>query len=321
MTVVGPSPARRSRTPAAFARLPEHRQGILAVLLAAVLWSSGGLFIKWVSLDALAITMWRSIFAFVTAAIVMRPGWVAPHKADRTTWAIALSYAATLLLFVSATRLTTAASAIFLQYTAPLYLLVFGAIFIKERPTRVDAVTVGVAFAGMALFFVGKLDASAVAGNALGVASGVALAAMFLFLRSPSCGPKTRAQAMLLGNAVLVIALGVVNAGRGDSSLFTPSAGDIAALAFLGIVQIGLAYAVFTFGIARIGALEASLIGMLEPVLNPVWVLIVLDERPGWWAVVGGGVIIVAVATRTWLTERDRARPAPASSALAAIET
>ena len=289
---------------AAFLRLSAHRQGTVAVLFAALLWSSGGLFIKWVSLDALGITMWRSVFALVTAVIVMRPGWFAPHRAGRTTWMIALSYATTLLLFVSATRLTTAASAIFLQYTAPLYLLGVGAVVARERATKLDAGTVGVAFVGMALFFVGKLDGDAVVGNLLGVASGVALAAMFVFLRSPDCGPKTRAQAMLLGNAILVIALGLVNAGRGDADLFTPSVGDLGALAFLGVVQIGLAYAVFSFGIARVGALEASLIGMLEPVLNPVWVLIVLGERPGWWAVFGGTIIVGAVAVRTWLSER-----------------
>ena len=143
----------------------------------------------------------------------------------------------------------------------------------------------------LALFFLGKLDAGAVAGNALGLASGVALAAMFLFLRSPKCGPRTRPQAMVLGNGVLVIGLGIVNIARADASLFAPGPGDLAGLAFLGVVQIGIAYAVFTFGIARVGALEASLIGMLEPVLNPIWVLIVLDERPGWWAVVGGAII------------------------------
>ena len=306
--------AAQGRVSAAFGRLPEHRQGLLAVLLAAVLWSSGGLFIKWVSLDALAITMWRSIFALVTVVVVLRPGWVSPRRADRTTWGIALTYAATLLMFVAATRLTTAASAIFLQYTAPLYLLVFGALLLGERATKLDAATVGVAFCGMALFFVGKLDASAFAGNALGLASGVALAAMFLFLRSPKCGPRTRPQAMVLGNGVLVLGLGIVNLARADASLFTPGPGDLAALAFLGVVQIGIAYAVFTFGIARVGALEASLIGMLEPVLNPIWVLIVLDERPGWWAVVGGAIIISAVAGRTWLSERRSSPHPPAPS-------
>ncbi len=291
---------------AAFAAMPLHRQGLIAVLAAAVLWSTGGLFIKWVSLDALAITMWRSLFALATVAVVMRPRMPAPQRIDATTWGIALTYAATLLMFVAATRLTTAASAIFLQYTAPLYLLIFGALILKERTTRLDVATVAVAFAGMGLFFVGKLDGDAVAGNLLALASGVTLAAMFLFLRSPKCEPGTRARAMLVGNAVLVAGLLAVNLARADTSLFTPSPGDLAALAFLGVVQIGLAYAAFTFGIAHVGALEASLIGMLEPVLNPLWVLIVLGEKPGWWAVLGGAVIIVAVAGRTWRIERTR---------------
>jgi drug/metabolite transporter, DME family len=288
----------------AFSHLPEHRQGLIAVLTAALLWSSGGLFIKWVSLDALAITMWRSLFALATVALLMRPGWQPPHRADKTTWAIALSYAATLLMFVAATRLTTAASAIFLQYTAPLYLLIFGSLLLHERTTRLDVATVGIAFCGMALFFVGKLDTHSAAGNSLGLASGITLAAMFLFLRSPACGPSTRAHAMVLGNLLLLVGLIGVNLARRDPALFEPGPGDLAALVFLGVVQIGIAYAAFTFGIGRVGALEASLIGMLEPVLNPVWVFLVLGETPGWWAVLGGTIIIAAVAARAWRTER-----------------
>jgi drug/metabolite transporter (DMT)-like permease len=292
----------------AFGALSPHHQGLAAVLGAAVLWSTGGLFIKWVSLDALGLTMWRSLLAGAVIWLVARPKLKAPWRTSRLTWGIAVSYALTLVMFVSATKLTTAASAIFLQYTAPLYLLVSGAVFLGERTSRIDYAAVAVALGGMALFFVGKLQTDAVTGNALAAASGVTLAAMFTLLRAPGSTPQTRPEAMVLGNVLLVVGLFVVNVMRRDSEPFTPDAGDAAAIAFLGIVQIGFAYLLFGFGVEHVQALEASLIGMLEPVLNPVWVFLFLGETPGWWAVLGGAIIVAAVAARTFATERGRAR-------------
>ena len=301
------TPARLSASRAAFRSLPDHRQGLLGVTAAAVLWSTGGLFIKWVSLDALGVTMWRSLLAGITIAIIARPPFVKPWRANALTWGLALSYALTMLLFVTATKTTTAANAIFLQYTAPLYLLVLGALFLGERATRLDLATVAVAFAGMALFFVGRLETDELWGNIAALSAGVTLAIMMTLLRHRSCGPHTRPQAMILGNALLVVGLLAVNIGRGESSVFTPGPADIAGLLFLGIVQIGVAYTFFAFAMARVQALEASLIGMLEPVLNPVWVFLFLGETPGWWAVLGGTILVSAVATRTWITERNRA--------------
>jgi len=284
------------------------------VLAAAVLWSSGGLFIKWVSLDALGVTMWRSLLAGATIWLVARPPVRSPRKTSRLTWALAFSYAATLLLFVSATKLTTAANAIFLQYTAPLYLLVLGALFLREKTTRLDYATVAVAFGGMALFFVGKLETDALAGNLLALGSGVMLAVMFTLLRAPSCTVEMRPQSMFLGNVILVVGLFAVNVFRPGSGVFTPGLQDILGLAVLGVVQIGFAYLLFGFGVAHVQALEASLIGMLEPVLNPVWVFLFLGETPGWWAVLGGAIIVAAVSVRTWISERTR--PSPPSTAL-----
>jgi len=293
----------------AFGSLTPHQQGLVAVLGAAVLWSTGGLFIKWVSLDALGVTMWRSLLAGVVIWVIARPPVRLPWKTNRLTWGIAIAYALTLVMFVSATKLTTAASAIFLQYTAPLYLLFAGAMFLGERATRKDFLTVAVAFCGMALFFVGKLDTDALTGNLLGAASGVMLAAMFTLLRAPGCTTETRPEAMLLGNILLVVGLLAVNLGRQTSAPFTPDLADMAGLLFLGVVQIGFAYLLFGYGVAHVQALEASLIGMLEPVLNPVWVFLFLGETPGWWAVLGGAIIVAAVAARTFATERGRADP------------
>lgn len=282
---------------------------------AAVLWSTGGLFIKWVSLDALGVAMWRSLLAGITIALITRPPLVMPWRANALTWGLALSYAATMLLFVIATKTTTAANAIFLQYTAPLYLLVLGAVFLGERATRLDLAAVAVAFAGMGLFFVGRLETNQLWGNAAALSAGLTLAVMMTLLRHRRCGPHTRPQAMILGNALLVAGLLAVNIGRRESAVFTPGLADAAGLLFLGVVQIGVAYTFFAFAMARVQALEASLIGMLEPVLNPVWVFLVLGETPGWWAVLGGAILVSAVATRTWIAERRRTQPAPADLA------
>lgn len=289
---------------------PRHR-GLLAVLGAAVLWSTGGLFIKWVSLDALGVTMWRSGFAALTILVVVRPRPVWPRQVSRLTWAIAVTYALTLVMFVAATKLTTAANAIFLQYTAPVYLLFAGPLLLRERVTRLDVATVVVAFGGMSLFFVGRFEGNALGGNLLAAASGVTLAAMFLLLRAPGCTQETRHLAMLLGNLLLVAALVPVNLARGETALFAPTPGDLAGLVFLGVVQIGFAYLLFGYAMRTVPALEASLIGMLEPVLNPVWVFLVLGETPGWWAVLGGAIIIGAVTFRTWVTERAARLPDP----------
>ncbi len=298
---------------ALFLSLEPHRQGLLAVTLAAVLWSSGGLLIKWVDLDAFGITMWRSVFAALTIAALMRPGWVVPWRAGWLTLGLAVSYAAMLVFFVMATRLTTAANAIFLQYTAPFYVLLLGHFILRERATRLDIATLVAAFAGMALFFVGRLRTEDVTGNLFAVTSGAAFAVFLVMLRLPACGPKTRPTAMVYGNLLLVVAMVAVNAVRGEGA-FTPGVGDMAALVFLGVCQIGLAYVVFTFGIIRVHALEAALIGMLEPVLNPIWVFAFLGETPGWWAVAGGAVIVAAVGGRTLVTERRR----PATAAFEA---
>ena len=293
---------------AAFGALPPHQQGLAAVLAAAVLWSTGGLFIKWVSLDALGVTMWRSLLAGIVIYAVAQPQMKAPWRTNRLTWGIAISYALTLVMFVSATKLTTAASAIFLQYTAPIYLLFTGAMFLGEKTTKADYLAVAIAFAGIALFFVGKFDGDALVGNLLGAASGVMLAAMFTLLRAPGCTAETRPEAMVWGNILLVVGLLAVNLARGSSEPFTPDLGDAAGLAFLGVVQIGIAYLLFGSGVAHVQALEASLIGMLEPVLNPVWVFVFLGEAPGWWAVLGGAIIVGAGAARTFASERRTAR-------------
>ncbi len=296
----------------AWTALPSRHQGLLAMVAAAALLSTGALFIKLVSVDVYSITMWRSGIAALTLALIFRPKWPPGWYKDPLTWAVALSYGAMLLLFVVAARATTAANAIFLQYTAPLYVVLVSWPLLRERVTRVDLISVVVAFGGMALFFFGRLETSDVWGNVAAVGAGVAFAVFLVCLRLRGANEHLRVRSMVLGNGVLLVLFLAVNLARPGSGAFTPGLGDAASLLFLGVFQIGAAYVVFAYAIGRIAALEAGLIGMVEPVLNPIWVFIFLAESPGWWAVAGGAVILTAVGLRTLLMER-RAAPAGAS--------
>src|SRR5438309_4694467 len=217
---------------------------LLFVIAAAVLWSTGGLFIKWTSLSGLELSFGRSLLAAITVAIFTR------HEGfglNRVTALASVLYAALLLLFVLATKETTAANAIFLQYTAPVYLLVLEPLLYKEKFRLRDLVTVAVCIVGMSLFFVGKLRPEDVSGNLLALGSGLCFAFYFLLLRHSSARDVNRASSVIYGNILVVL----VAAPAGVAALKHISAMDAASVAYLGIVQIGFAYLLFTLALAR----------------------------------------------------------------------
>jgi drug/metabolite transporter (DMT)-like permease len=269
------------------------------VLAAALLWSTGGLFIKWTTLSAFELTFGRSLLAALVVAFFTRREGFRPNAMTILT---SLLYAGLLLLFVVATKLTTAANAIFLQYTAPIYLLVLEPIFYKEKFRRSDLLTVLACIIGMSLFFVGKLRPQDVSGNLAALCSGLCFAFYILLLRHPRSQQVNRASSVIYGNLLLVLISAVVIATdpASLSHLIHAGAWDVVAVAYLGLVQIGLAYTLFTLGMARgVRSLDAGIVGYIEPVLNPIWVFIFLGERPTNWALIGGSIIIAAVVSHT----------------------
>ena len=271
------------------------------MVAAAVLWSTGGLFIKWTSVSGLELSFGRSLLAAVTVAIFTR------HEGfglNRVTAIASVLYAALLVLFVLATKQTTAANAIFLQYTAPVYLLILEPLLYKEKFRRRDLIVVIACVAGMSLFFVGKLRPQDVTGNLLALASGFCFACYFLLLRHSTARAVNRASSVIYGNLLVVL----VTAPLGIKALSGMALHDLLSIVYLGVVQIGVAYTLFTVAMARgVRSLDAGIVGYIEPVLNPIWVFLVLGERPTQWALVGGAIIVIAVVVHT-LLEAKRGR-------------
>ena len=275
------------------------RRAVLAVAGASILWSTGGLFIKVAPMPALAVACGRSLIAAIFYLAVLRP------DLRSARWATAAAYAACIVTFVSATKLTTAANAIFLQYTGPAYVLVLSPLLLAEPFRPIDAVCVAVSLAGMSLFFVGKMESGQLAGNVLAIASGIFFAVAVVLLRRDAKGGRGDAvPSVTLGN---LIAAAATAPWALQAAPAMASARGGAVLLYLGVVQLGIAYLLFVRGVRRVPAAEASLISMLEPVLNPVWVLIGFGERPGPWAVAGGAIVIAAVLVRTLLPPGQRA--------------
>jgi drug/metabolite transporter (DMT)-like permease len=269
---------------------------LLLIFAAAMIWSTGGLFIKWSTFGPVELSFGRAVFAAMTVGFFTRREGFGFNYLTAIT---AILYACLLICFVIATKLTTAANAIFLQYTAPVYLLVLEPLFYKEKFRLADLLTVVACIAGMSLFFLGKLDARAVTGNLIALASGLCMALYFLLLRHPHSQRINRASSVIYGNLLLALVTGalmlfnvapVVSVGRHDAFI----------VLYLGVVQLGLGYTLFTLGIARgVRSLQAGIIGYIEPVLNPVWVFLFLGERPSAWAILGGAIILLAVILHT----------------------
>ncbi len=278
--------------------LPAARRpsGPLLILAAAALWSTAGAAIKLCGLNAWQISLGRSLVAAWVLWLLL-PG--ARARPTRRTWGVAAAYAVTVVLFTVANKLTTSANAIFLQDTAPLYVLLLSPLLLGERPSRSELWSVPLFLVGLGLFFRDQLTPGQLSGNLIALASGVSFALCILGLRRLAGG---NAPALVLGN-LLATAASLPGAVGGPAVTAT----DLAIVLFLGVFQLGLSYALFARGLRSTPATEASLLALLEPVLNPVWTFLLAGERPGPWALVGGGLVLLGTLWRTlapWVEAR-----------------
>lgn len=289
-------------------------QARLQVLAAALLFSVGGAGIKACALTSWQVASFRSGIAAIVVWLLM--------PAARRFWTprvalASLAYAATVILFVLANKLTTSANTIFLQSAAPLYILVLGPWLLHERSRPFDLVVIALIAGGLSLFFVGVEPAVRTApnpflGNILAATAGVTWACTVMGLRwtgrAGSADGGSAPAVVVLGNLIafavgLPFALPVVEARIVDWVI----------IAGLGVVQIGLAYVFLTLAMRHVPALEASVLLLLEPALNPLWAWMVHGERPGPWSVLGGITILAATVLKAWIDSRPETERPPRS--------
>jgi drug/metabolite transporter (DMT)-like permease len=264
--------------------LTERRKAILLLVITAMLWSTSGVFVKALDWQPLSILAGRGLFTSLVFLLYMRR---LPRNISRWTLLAAGGSIVTQFLFVTSTKLTTAANSIFLQYTAPIYVVLLGYWLLRERPTRTDWIAMGIIFTGLLLFFGDQLSPEGFFGNMLAVLSGVTSAIMIVSFRAQkNSSPE---------DSVLIASLVIAILGFPSVLQETWTVTSWLTVAYLGVIQIGLAFILFTWSIKHIPALEANLIGTLEPILNPVWVFLFLGERMGQSALSGGLVVLVGV--------------------------
>lgn len=268
-------------------------KGLLFIAAAALCWSTGGIGIKAVSDSALKVTFYRSLFAGMALLLFFGRGvWGRRRWQSSGVFGLAIvSYGICLTSFVIATKWTTAANAIFLQYAGVVWVLLLSPLVVREPMRGRDAIAISVAFGGMALFFVGRFEARGMSGNLMALLSSVFFAFLILCLRRENDAAQS---SIIWGN--LVIAAAMLPFVAHDLRL-TPKSFFV--LLFLGVVQIALAYALFVRGLAYVTATQASLTGMLEPVTNPLWVFLFLGERPSPYAIAGAIVVLAAIGWHT----------------------
>jgi drug/metabolite transporter (DMT)-like permease len=273
---------------------------VFLLLIAATLWSLGGVLIKSIDWTPLAIAGSRSLIAIVIISLLQ------PVTLKRLSWNVApgaLAYAATVILFVVATKLTTAANAIFLQYTAPIYIALIGPWFLGERTRWQDWVLIAFALFGIALFFFDRLSLAGLWGIIAALASGLAFAWLTILMRHQREGSPEAV--VLLGNVVTFVVtipwmIPVVNLRQNAPWLLT-----------LGVVQLAIPYLLYSVAIRHVRALNASLISIIEPILNPVWVMLMRVELPAPWSIVGGAIVLTSSLLRSVVAVQEHRVTAP----------
>src|SRR5687768_11479691 len=272
----------------------EHRmRGVVFVVAAALFWSFGGLWIKLIDMSGLAVAGGRSAIAAVLVWLYMRGRRVAM---TRTILLGAIAYAGTVIFFVLATKNTTAANAILIQYTAPVYVALLSSRMLRERITSLDWATIVLVLGGMVLLMLDGLEGGGLFGNILALGSGIFFALCVVAIR---IGREGSAIAMVLYGNILTALVGL------PFAFATPPHGsDLVYLGLLGAVQLGLGYILFVEGMKSVSAIEGALLPVIEPVLNPVWVMVFASEVPTIYTLLGGALIVGAVTTRSLLQSR-----------------
>ncbi|MBS1492941.1 MAG: EamA family transporter [Bacteroidetes bacterium] len=283
-------------------KIPAHRKGLVLISIAACFWSTGGLFIKVLKeLDAFQISFYRSMIAALTIVVISAArGQKVKYSFDLISVLCFITFAGILILFVAATKLTTAANAIFLQFGAPIYLVIAEPLIFKTKFDKRNLITVLVVILGMALFFMGRIELGNIYGNLLAILSGMCFAAFTLFL-------KWKKQKHQSEDTISNVVMGNFLVGLICLPIIFPhlslNFNQTVILIFLGAVQIGISYMIFNEGIKYVSATESMIIGTLEAIFNPIWVFFGVGEKPSVFAIAGACVILGAILWRNLISK------------------
>ena len=266
----------------------------LMLIIAALLWSLGGLFIKLVDLSPIIIAGIRSFGAAVVFIFyIKKPKW---YWGKYFIGGI-LFYSSMVILYVVSIRLTTAANAIFLQFTAPLWVVIFGYFILKETVSKFDILAMLFIFLGMGLFFIDDLTFYGFWGNIMALVSGICFALVTVLIRKEK---DYAFEIVLFGNLITaLICFPFILEGFGDSSKL-----DLLIIFSLGVFQLGIPYLLYTKALKYVKAIDAILTGMIEPVLNPIWVFLFIGEVIGEWAFIGGLMVLIGSLGRAYFKQK-----------------
>ena len=268
--------------------MSKENQAILEMLLCAALWSIAGIFIKLLPWNGLCVASLRSLFAGLTFVVYMAVKGI-PFKLNRKTLRAGILAGSVYVCFATANKLTTAANAIVLQFTDPAFIVLFTALMTRKRPRGADLAVVVAVLGGITLFFFDQLGPSTVAGNLVAIAAGMFMAGMYISV--DGLEPQDRFSAILIGQCfAFLCGLPSVIVSH---PLITPT--TLGCVMILGVFQLGVAYILYVKASANCPALACALLAAVEPLLNPLWVLIFNGEKPGPFALIGGAIVIGSV--------------------------
>lgn len=269
-------------------------RAIIYILIAAALLSTGGIILKFVHMNPLAIAGARGLVASIVVLIYVRKPKFTFSKPQVIG---AFSYSLMVIGFVVANKLTTAANAIVLQFTAPIWVVIIGVWVLKEKIRWYDWMAITIVSLGMVLFFIDDISGGSTVGNIVAILSGVALAGATIAMRLQK--DQSPVETTLLGHLITVfLALPFI---------FTAnySLQNIIGILLLGIFQLGISYILYALGTKYLTALETILIMFLEPILNPIWVFLFNGEQPSKYSLIGGALVILTVAVRSVIVNKE----------------
>ena len=278
----------------------ENKQfGPLFILIAAILWSFGGVCVKLIPWSGISISAVRGLIACVVIGLYRKSFRV------HITKAVLLAAVCTMLttvLFMMANKLTTSANAIVLQYTSPAFIILFSYLFLKQIPKKLDIIAVIGTLIGVSLFFVDQMATGKYLGDMIAIGSGVCFAGVFFANKLPNANPIDSA---FLGNMMSLLLLPFLFF---DKAIQTTSPQTLLVILFMGVVQLGMGYIFFSIGIKHTSAITSSIVATMEPILNPIWVFLMVGEFPKPLSLIGCGIVLLTIVTYNVITTKQNYR-------------